>query len=56
MNKKTAGLMKFISGIMFCLAAVILVFFENDIPIPIKISLLIVGIVLIAKSNFRLLK
>ncbi len=57
MNKKTFSLIRFISGIIFCLSSAILMFFENqDIPVPIKISLLVVGIALIATSKYRLLK
>ena len=57
MDKKTLSLIKFVIGIVFCLTGAILMFLGNpDIPIPIKISLLIVGIALIATSKYRLLK
>ena len=56
MDKKTFSLIRFISGVIFCLSGAILMFFENDIPVPVKISLLIVGMALIATSKFRLLK
>jgi len=57
MDKKTFSLIRFISGIIFCLSSAILMFFENqDIPVPIKLSLLVVGIALIATSKYRLLK
>lgn len=57
MDKKKFGLIRFITGIIFCLSSAILIFSGNqDIPLPIKISLLIVGIALIAMSKFRLLK
>jgi hypothetical protein len=57
MDKKTFGLIRFISGIIFCLSSAILMFFENqDIPVPIKLSLLVIGIALIATSKYRLLK
>ena len=57
MDKKTSSLMRFISGIIFCLSSAILMFFgDPDIPVPIKLSLLVVGIALIATSKFRLLK
>jgi hypothetical protein len=57
MNKKTFSLIRFISGIIFCLSSAILMFLGNeDIPVPVKISLLIVGMALIATSKYRLLK
>ncbi len=56
MDKKTASLIKFISGVIFCLSSAILMFGKNDIPLPVKISLNIVGIALIATSKYRLLK
>ena len=56
MDKKNANLIRFISGIIFCLSGAILMFFKNDIPVPVKISLGIVGIALIATSKYRLLK
>jgi hypothetical protein len=57
MDKKIFGLIRFISGIIFCLSSAILMFLENeDIHISIKISLLIVGMALIATSKCRLLK
>jgi hypothetical protein len=57
MDKKTFGLIRFIGGVIFCLSSAILMFSGNqDIPVPIKISLLVVGIALIATSKFRLLK
>ena len=57
MDKKTPSLIKFIIGIIFCLTIAILMFLGNqDIPVSIKISLLIVGIALIATSKYRLLK
>ncbi len=56
MDKKTFSLIRFISGIIFCLSSAILMFLGNqDIPVPIKLSLLVVGIALIATSKFRLL-
>ncbi|MDD5253815.1 MAG: hypothetical protein PHG05_01780 [Candidatus Nanoarchaeia archaeon] len=57
MDKNNFSLIRFISGIIFCLSSAILMFLGNqDIPIPVKISLLIVGIGLISSSRFRLLK
>jgi hypothetical protein len=57
MDKKTFGLIRFISGIIFCLSSAILMFLGNeDIPVPVKISLLIVGMALIATSKYRLFK
>lgn len=57
MDKKTFSLIRFISGIIFCLSSAILIFLENqDIPVPIKLSLLVVGIALIATSKYRLIK
>ncbi len=56
MDKKNVSLSKFIGGVMFCLSSIILVLFENDIPVPVKITLAIVGIVLITRSKYRLIK
>jgi hypothetical protein len=57
MDKKTISLTRFISGIIFCLSSAILIFSgDQDIPVPIKISLLVVGIALIATSKVRLPK
>ena len=57
MDKKNFSLIRFISGIIFCLSSAILMFLgDQDIPIPIKISLFVVGIALIATSKYRLLK
>lgn len=57
MDKKTFSLIRFISGIIFCLSSAILMFLgDEDIPVPVKISLLIVGMALIATSKYRLLK
>jgi len=57
MDKKTFRLIRFISGIIFCLSSSILMFSGNqDIPVAVKISLLVVGIALIATSKVRLLK
>ncbi len=57
MDKQNFSLIRFISGIIFCLSSAILMFLGNqDIPLPIKISLLVVGIALIATSKYRLLK
>ncbi|MDD5331879.1 MAG: hypothetical protein PHE43_03620 [Candidatus Nanoarchaeia archaeon] len=57
MDKKTFSLIRFIGGIIFCLSSAILIFLGNeDIPVPVKISLLIVGMALIATSKYRLLK
>ena len=56
MNKKTFRLIRFISGIIFCLSSAILFLGDQDIPLPVKISLAIVGIALIATSKYRLLK
>ena len=56
MDKKTFSLIRFISGIIFCLSSAILMFFKNDIPVPVKISLLIVGMALIATSKYKLIK
>ena len=56
MDKKTFSLIRFISGIIFCLSSVILMFLgDQDIPVSIKISLLVVGIALIATSKYKLL-
>lgn len=57
MNKKTFSIIRFISGILFCLSSAVLIFLGNeDIPLPVKISLGIVGIALISTSKFKLLK
>jgi hypothetical protein len=56
MDKKTLSLIRFISGIIFCLSSAILFLGDQDIPVPIQISLLVVGIALIATSKVRLLK
>lgn len=57
MDKKTLSLIKFVIGIVFCLTSAILMFLGNqDIQVPIKISLLVVGIALIATSKYRLLR
>jgi len=57
MDKKTINLIQFIAGIIFCLSSAILMFLgDQDIPLPVKISLGIVGIALIATSKLRLLK
>jgi hypothetical protein len=57
MDKKTFSLIRFIGGILFCLSSAILMFLgDQDIPLPVKISLLVVGIALIATSKVRLLK
>lgn len=57
MDKRKRSLIQFIAGIALCLSSAVLMFFENeDIPLPVKISLLIVGIALMATSKFRLLK
>lgn len=56
MDKKTFHLMRFIAGILFCLSSAILFLGDKDIPNPVKISLAIVGIALIATSKYRLLK
>ena len=55
MDKKKRALLRFIAGILFCLSSAVLFFFGvEDIPTPIKISLLIVGIALIATSKHKL--
>jgi len=57
MDKKTFSLIRFMSGILFCLSSAILIFLgDQDIPVSVKISLLVVGIALIATSKVRLLK
>ena len=56
MDKKTSSLTRFIGGILFCLSSAILFLGDQDIPVPVKISLLVVGIALIATSKVRLLK
>ena len=57
MDKKTFSLIRFMSGIIFCLSGAILMFLgDQDIPVPIKLSLFVVGIALIATSKYRLLK
>ncbi|MDD5253519.1 MAG: hypothetical protein PHG05_00235 [Candidatus Nanoarchaeia archaeon] len=56
MNKKNFCLSRFIGGVIFCLSSAILIFFENNIPVPVKISLLVVGMALIATSKQKLLK
>ena len=56
MYKRTANPIQFIGGILFCLSSAILFLGDQDIPVPVKISLLVVGIALIATSKVRLLK
>ncbi len=57
MDKKTSSLIRFTSGIIFCLSGAILIFLgDQDIPVPVKISLIVVGIALIATSKNSLLK
>jgi hypothetical protein len=57
MDKKTFSLIRFISGIIFCLGSAILMLLgDQDIPVPIKLSLFVVGIALIATSKYGLLK
>jgi len=53
---KTAGVIKFIIGIMFCLSSATLMIIKNDIPLPAVVSLSAVGIALIATSKYRLFK
>lgn len=48
---------RFAVGVIFCLSAAVLMFSGKlDIPKPILISLIVVGIALITTSRYRLLR
>ena len=55
MDKKTLNLIQFIIGIVLALAGGILMFL-GILPLSARITIGIIGIALIAKSKFRLLK
>ena len=55
MSKKTLNLIQFIAGIILALTGATLMFFEI-FPTSVRITILTVGLALIATSKFRLLK
>ncbi|MFA5714581.1 MAG: hypothetical protein WC998_02430 [Candidatus Paceibacterota bacterium] len=55
MDKKSLSLIQFIAGIILALTGTILMIFDI-LPLPARITIGIVGLGLIATSNFRLLK
>jgi hypothetical protein len=55
MDKKTIHLIQFIVGIILALTSAILMFL-GILPISARITILIVGLALIATSKFKLLK
>jgi len=55
MDKKTINLIQFIAGIILALTGAVLMFL-GILPLSVRIIIGIIGIGLIATSNFRLLK
>jgi hypothetical protein len=55
MNKKTINLIQFIAGIILALTSAVLMFF-GILTLPVRITIGIIGIGLIATSKFKLLK
>jgi hypothetical protein len=55
MNQKTIKLIQFVVGFFLALTGAVLMFF-GILPLSARIMIGIVGIALIATSNFRLLK
>ena len=55
MDKKTLNLIQFIVGIILALTGSILMFL-GILPISARITICVVGLILIATSKFRLLK
>jgi hypothetical protein len=55
MNKKTISLVQFIVGIIFALSGAVMMFFDI-LPLPVRITVGIIGIALIATSKVRLMK
>jgi hypothetical protein len=55
MDKKKLAIIQFTAGILLALTGAILMFL-GILPLPARITIGIIGIALIATSNFRLLK
>ena len=55
MDKKTMNLIQFVTGIILALTGAVLMFF-GVLQLSLRITILIIGIALIATSNFKLLK